>query len=139
MPCPDRNRFRPRYAFFSFMILLLCPCPDFCSRETKPSRYIIITGGAGSEVLYSSYLGPEGSAEVSTTRGERLWSDKAKRPHLHLLAISLAFSKFGRRVRKTPHLHLLPMSLFHLFPGDLYLKGTLQLTPAFVRLQIPGR
>ena len=54
---------------------------------------------------------------------ERVRSERDKTPLLHLLAISLAFSKFGRRVRKTPHLHLLRMSLFHLLCTGLYWAG----------------
>ena len=52
---------------------------------------------------------------------ERVRSERDKTPLLHFLAISIALTKIGRRIRKTPHLCLLTMSLFHLFPGVLYL------------------
>ena len=51
---------------------------------------------------------------------ERVRSERDKTPLLHFLAISIALTKIGRRIRKTPHLRLLTMSLFHLFLRDLY-------------------
>ena len=51
---------------------------------------------------------------------ERVGSESDKTTLLHVLAISIAFQKIGRRVRKTPHLHLLAMSLFHLLPPNVY-------------------
>ena len=51
---------------------------------------------------------------------ERVRSERDKTPLLHFLAISIALTKIGRRVRKTPHLHLLRMSLFHLLCTEVY-------------------
>ena len=51
---------------------------------------------------------------------ERVRSERDKTPLLHVLAISIALTKIGRRIRKTPHLRLLTMSLFHLFLRELY-------------------
>ena len=61
---------------------------------------------------------------------ERVRSERDKTPLLHFSAISIAFQKIGRRVRKTPHLHLLRMSLFHLLCTVLYGSRELYCTAA---------